>query len=71
MFGAVGPHKQLVRFALPRRVYTQSHVDYVAAVAQDVARVREQLPSVRIVEEPRSLRHFTAALTPSHPFPEA
>jgi tryptophanase len=70
MFGAGGTHKQLVRFALPRRVYTQSHVDYVAAVAEDVARVRAELPAMRIVHEPRSLRHFTAALAPSHPFPE-
>jgi tryptophanase len=70
MFGPGGAHKQLVRFALPRRVYTQSHVDYVAAVAEDVARVRDRLPAMRIVEQPRTLRHFTAALEPSHPFPD-
>ncbi len=69
MFGSGPPRKQLVRFALPRRVYTQSHVDYVAAVARDVALVRERLPAVRIVEQPRSLRHFTASLAPAHPFP--
>jgi tryptophanase len=70
MFGSGRARKQLVRFALPRRVYTQSHVDYVGAVAEDVARIRARLPAMRIVEEPRSLRHFTAALSPSHPFPE-
>lgn len=70
MFGNGTAHRQLVRFALPRRVYTQSHVDYVAAVAADVASVRERLPAMRIVEEPPSLRHFTAALAPAHPFPD-
>jgi len=70
MFGSEAAHKQLVRFALPRRVYTQSHVDYVAAVAADVARVRARLPAMRIVDEPRLLRHFTAGLAPSHPFPD-
>ncbi len=69
MFGSGAP-RQLVRFALPRRVYTQSHVDYVAAVAADVAKARDRLPAMRILEEPRSLRHFTAALAPSHAFPE-
>jgi len=71
MFGAGGAPKQLVRFALPRRVYTQSHVDYVAAIAGEVAGTRERLPAMRILQEPRSLRHFTAVLAPSHPFPEA
>jgi tryptophanase len=70
MFGSGVPHRQLVRCALPRRVYTQSHIDYVAAVAADVARVRERLPAMRILEEPPSLRHFTAVLAPAHPFPE-
>jgi len=70
MFGRGGARKQLVRFALPRRVYTQSHVDYVAAVAEDVSGIRARLPAMRIVEEPRALRHFTAALRPAHPFPD-
>ena len=70
MFGGKSPRKQLVRFALPRRVYTQSHVDYVGAVAADVATVAKSLPAMRIVVEPASLRHFTAALTPASPFAE-
>ncbi|MGH7296667.1 MAG: tryptophanase, partial [Polyangiaceae bacterium] len=70
MFGSGGAHKQLVRCALPRRVYTQSHVDYVAAVAADIARVRDRLPAMRIVDEPRSLRHFTAGLAPARAFPD-
>jgi tyrosine phenol-lyase len=70
MFGGGHARKQLVRFALPRRVYTQSHVDYVVAVSEDVARIRTRLPAMRIVEEPRALRHFTAALQPAHPFPD-
>lgn len=68
MFGGKSPRKQLVRFALPRRVYTQSHVDYVGAVAADVATVAESLPAMRIVEEAILLRHFTAALTPATRF---
>jgi tryptophanase len=72
MFGAGGPKQQLVRFALPRRVYTQSHVDYVGAVAAEVAAVREKLPAMRIVDgADRRLRHFTARLAPSAPFPLA
>jgi tryptophanase len=71
MFGATPGRRQLVRFALPRRVYTQSHVDYVIAVAGEVATSASMLPAMRIVEEPRSLRHFTAALAPAQPFPDA
>jgi tryptophanase len=72
MFGAGGPKQQLVRFALPRRVYTQSHVDYVGAIAAEVAAVRDRLPAMRIVEgADRALRHFTAKLAPSAPFPLA
>jgi len=70
MFGGTGARRQLVRFALPRRVYTQSHVDYVGAVAEEVAAVREKLPAMRIVEgADKPLRHFIAALAPATPFP--
>jgi tryptophanase len=51
---------ELVRLALPRRVYTQSHVDYVVEVVADVFQRRDQLRGVRIVEQPPMLRHFTA-----------
>jgi len=50
----------LVRLAIPRRTYTQSHIDYVIEVCSEVAAHARDLPGYRIVEEPRSLRHFTA-----------
>jgi tryptophanase len=55
------PH-ELVRLALPRRVYTQSHVDYVGEVITEVAARAEQLRGLRIVDQPRRLRHFSARL---------
>jgi tryptophanase len=61
---------ELVRFAVPRRTYTQAHVDYVIEVAGAVARVAAELPAMRIVEQPPFLRHFTARLTPAGPWPE-
>ncbi len=71
MFGAAGRgRRQLVRLALPRRVYTQSHVDYVATVGAEIALVRDRLPAMRILEQPPSLRHFTAAMAPASPFPD-
>jgi tyrosine phenol-lyase len=51
---------ELLRLALPRRVYTQSHVDYVAEVLADLARRRAHLRGMRIVEQPERLRHFSA-----------
>jgi tryptophanase len=50
----------LVRLAIPRRTYTQSHVDYVIEVCAEVASHADELGGYRIVDEPRSLRHFTA-----------
>jgi tryptophanase len=55
---------ELVRLALPRRVYTQSHIDYVIEVIADVAARKDQLRGVAIVEQPPALRHFTARFTP-------
>jgi tryptophanase len=55
---------ELVRLAIPRRVYTQSHVDYVIEVIRWVAERASGLRGMRIVEEPASLRHFTARFEP-------
>jgi tryptophanase len=54
----------LVRLAVPRRVYTQSHVDYVIEVVERVAARRRDLRGLRIVEEPPTLRHFSARFEP-------
>jgi tryptophanase len=54
----------LVRLAIPRRVYTQSHIDYVAEVVIEVARHARELRGYRIVEAPNVLRHFTARMEP-------
>jgi tryptophanase len=51
---------ELVRLAIPRRVYTQSHVDYVIEVVRWVAERASALRGMRIVEQPPTLRHFTA-----------
>ncbi|HMA22032.1 MAG TPA: hypothetical protein VKO87_14580, partial [Gemmatimonadaceae bacterium] len=57
---------ELVRLAFPRRVYTQSHVDYVAEVVSHVNGMASHIRGVRIVEAPAVLRHFTAHLAPAH-----
>ena len=55
---------ELVRLAIPRRTYTQSHIDYVIEVCDEVARHAGELRGYRIVEEPPALRHFTARFEP-------
>jgi tryptophanase len=54
----------LVRLAIPRRTYTQSHIDYVIEVVIRVAESVEKLTGYRIVEQPARLRHFTARFEP-------
>ena len=54
------PEMELVRLAIPRRVYTQSHLDYVADSIISLHEKRETLRGLRIVYETRFLRHFTA-----------
>jgi tryptophanase len=54
----------LVRLAIPRRVYTQSHIDYVAEAVIHVAGLRNQLVGYRIQSAPRALRHFSATFAP-------
>ena len=61
--GKLVPAKmELVRMAIPRRVYTQSHIDYVAGVVIEVFAEREMIRGLRIVEESALLRHFTVKL---------
>ena len=55
---------ELVRLAVPRRVYTQSHIDYVAEVIIEVFNKRNELRGLMITEETPLLRHFTAKLKP-------
>ena len=58
---------ELVRLALPRRMYTQSHVDYVGEVIASVAQRADAIRGYRIVRQPAWLRHFTAELEPIIP----
>jgi tryptophanase len=55
---------ELVRLAIPRRVYTQSHIDYVSEVIIDVFNKRNTIKGLTIIEETPMLRHFTAKLKP-------
>jgi tryptophanase len=62
MFGGNGavPALELVRLAIPRRVYTQSHMDYVVEALIDLFAHRDRIRGLRIVDAPASLRHFSA-----------
>lgn len=57
---------ELVRLAFPRRMYTQSHVDYLAEVLLYLNTLKDRIRGVRIVEEPPVLRHFTIHMEPAH-----
>ena len=63
MFGAAAK-MDLVRLAIPRRVYTQSHVDYVVEVILEVWKNRERIQGLKLSHEAPFLRHFTAKLEP-------
>ena len=54
---------ELVRLAIPRRVYTQSHIDYVAEIIIEVFKNRDAIKGLKISYEAEMLRHFTARLT--------
>jgi tryptophanase len=71
MFGRTGADgrqvpggQDLVRLALPRRVYSQSHYDYVIEAWENVCRRRRSIAGMRIVAEPPQLRHFSATFEP-------
>ncbi len=55
---------ELVRLAIPRRVYTQSHMEYVAETFEEIMRTRAGVKGYRIIKEPKFLRHFTARFEP-------
>src|SRR6478609_8576019 len=63
MFGKAAK-MDLVRLAIPRRTYTQSHIDYVIEVILEVWKKRDQIKGLKITYEPPFLRHFTAQLEP-------
>jgi tryptophanase len=63
MFADAARH-ELLRLAIPRRVYTQSHIDYVVEAILEVHEYRDRIPGFEIVEAPPFLRHFSARLRP-------
>ncbi len=63
MFGA-NAAMDLVRLAIPRRVYTQSHIDYVVEVILEVWKRRQQIRGLKLTYQALFLRHFTARLEP-------
>ncbi len=72
MFGRLDPQTgeeipaamELVRLAIPRRVYTQSHIDYVVEIILDVCARKDSIPGYRITSQTPFLRHFTAQFEP-------
>ena len=55
---------ELVRLALPRRVYTQSHLDYIIETFDEILNSKDAVRGIEITEEPEFLRHFTAKFKP-------
>jgi tryptophanase len=72
MFGETDPDTgksttapaELVRLAMPRRVYTNTHYDYIADIVAGIARTKGALTGYKITRQPRFLRHFTCDLAP-------
>lgn len=78
MFGGDDPEtgkkmtapRELVRMCLPRRVYTNSHIDYVGDVASKIVSRKNEIPGYRILRESKYLRHFTCELAACSATPE-
>jgi tryptophanase len=72
MFGRVDPETkqeipaqmELLRLAIPRRTYTQSHIDYVLEVAKEVLSRKNKIKGFKIIKQPTFLRHFSASFEP-------
>jgi tryptophanase len=72
MFGKIDPHTgtespapfELVRFTFPRRVYTQSHFDYILEVMKTIWEKRGKIAGYKIIKQPPFLRHFSAHFAP-------
>ena len=72
MFGKTNPQSgefepaklEMVRLAIPRRVYTKSHIDYVVECIETVFQRRDHIRGMRITYEPPLLRHFTVQFEP-------
>jgi tryptophanase len=77
MFGSTDPDtgefipapRELVRMCLPRRVYTNSHIDYIAEVASRIVDRKQDVSGYEIVKQPKYLRHFTCELAQIKPNP--
>ena len=55
---------ELLRLAIPRRVYTQAHIDYVVEALGFLNKRKDKIRGLKIIEEPPYLRHFSAKLAP-------
>lgn len=64
MFGKKGktPQKELLRLAIPRRVYGKEHLDYVVSIFEKIAKIKHKIKGMKIIQDTGSLRHFTASL---------
>ena len=54
----------LVRLAMPRRTYTQSHADYIIEIFEDLAKIKTQLSGFEITKQPKLMQHFTCHFKP-------
>ena len=61
MFGK-NAAKELLRLAIPRRVYGSEHIEYVASIFAKIVKRKNNIKGLKIIKEPQSLRHFSALL---------